>query len=165
MRERKKDVRPGFCGSGSRAAAALALGAMAVSCQPAGSGEPVGIPSVTLNCSTGPCATANGSRSFVMFVTAAGCANPEFDARLSAAGTVNCSGGACTGVADSWASASGRETTIAASNYDFCAFIYFNGNPSGDPISGDARGALERVTVDGSQGSLSQTMRSWTPLP
>lgn len=140
---------------------------MATACQPAGTGQPVTLPVMTLTCTTGHCATANGSYHFVVYLTSAGCSNPEFAARLSLAGQVTCSSGSCSGMASSWVNGSGKiETTISASTYDFCAFIYLVGDPSaGDPASGDMTGSLENRILDGSGDSLSQTIRSWSNVP
>lgn len=125
------------------------------------------IPSVTLACTTGSCSSVTGSRQFVVYITNAGCTNPEFDARLSGAGSVSCAGGSCAGTVNSWVNSSGDAVTlIAASNWDFCAFIYFNGNPSsGTVISGDVRGQLEDVVVNGTAESLTQTMTNFTAVP
>jgi len=137
-------------------------------CQEAGTGEPVSMPQVQLRCTTGTCASTNGSRFFTVIITQAGCASTEFSGLYSASGFVNCSGGQCQATTTGWVDrSSNMVTTIPASNYDFCSVIFINGSGSsgGSIVTGDMVGGSENVSVNSSLAALGLQITSWVQVP
>ncbi len=130
-------------------ALALVLIFSTTSCQNASSGGAVQPPALRVSCTSGPCATTNGSKTFIVYATQAGCSNPEFSALFSTGGFATCSAGVCLGSSSGWIKANGDSvTSIASDNYDFCGIIYFNGGPNTGSMAGDIAGTKEDVRVE-----------------
>ncbi len=134
------------------------------SCQNASSGGAIQPPTLSITCTSGPCTTASGTKTFIVYATQAGCANPEFSAIYSTGSFATCSSGSCIGSSTGWIKGNGDSVeTITADNYDFCGIIYFNGAPNSGPVTGDVAGTNEGVSV--TTPSQDVLLTSWTEIP
>lgn len=137
-----------------------------VSCaETTGSGAPVSIPRVFIDCTTGACNsnTVPNPRITVMFTTS-GCDLPDFGSAI--AGTseaITCTAtSGCYGEITSWVDSDGDvATTVPSGTYSLCARIDYNRDYPAT-TSGDTRGVLDNVSV----GSVTSTqfIRLWTQL-
>lgn len=105
-----------------------------VSCESAGTGTPVPIPNIQIDCTVSKCATAaTGSYEVVINVTGSGCAVNQIDMSPVITGTVNvtCTNGSgCTGTVTSWRDNNGNtETEVISSTYSVCGWIDIDSTP------------------------------------
>lgn len=106
-----------------------------VSCESAGTGTPVPIPNVEIDCTTAKCsAVSTSSYDVVINVTSSGCAFDQIETLPVITGTVNviCTNGSgCSGTVSSWRDKNGNtETEIISSTYSVCGWIDLDSNPN-----------------------------------
>lgn len=111
----------------------LLLGFLNTSCESAGTGTPVPIPNVEIDCTTAKCTSATGVYEVVINITGSGCAVDQIDLAAVITGTVNvlCNSSGCSGTVSSWRdSDTGNTTTeIISSTYSVCGWIDLDSTP------------------------------------
>lgn len=125
-----------------------------------GTGEPVSIPQVVVNCTTAQCKTDSSPYVFVTF-TQSGCDNPGFAWQISGSTTINCTAtSGCYGSIPSWVE-DGQGTvarTIPSGTYDICGWIDYNRSWPNYPENDTRGGLLGQAIVDGSGAKI---ITSW----
>jgi len=125
-------------------------------CESAGSGVPVDIPDVAIDCDTGDCQGAGASKDAYVYYTLSGCNPDQVEFALAATATLNvsCSGAGCTGIATTWRNSTGQVITQIPSNrYYVCAWIDINGDA--EPDAADEFGDTTQSVVDDSGITIS----------
>lgn len=105
----------------------LAISFLNMRCESSGSGSPVDIPNVEIDCTTATCSAANGGYEVTVNFSIAACAKDQLEFGSVVAGTANitCVNGAgCSGTVSSWRDNNGATTTtINSRTYSVCGWI------------------------------------------
>jgi hypothetical protein len=133
--------------------------------EPAGSGEPVSIPKLFINCTTSQCRTnAAPNPRITAIYTTSGCDAPDFGSIISASTeALSCNGTTgCYGELSGWIDSEGNPvTTIASGVYSICARIDYDRDYPAS-TTGDSRGILDDVSVV--ETTSNQFIENWTDL-
>lgn len=108
--------------------ALVVLAFFTTSCE-RGSGAPVPIPDVHIECSTGNCVGATGTHVASVVFTRSGCAPDQMNFEFIASGNANvsCVSGTCSGTVTTWGDKNQNLVTEILSNfYYICGWIDLN---------------------------------------
>ena len=124
----------------------ILLSVLTIRCESSGTGEPVDIPDVVIDCQNAKCIAENGSYDVVINITSSGCADDQIPLAPVVAGTasITCINGiGCSGTVTSWRDTnSNTTTTIPSSTYSICGWIDLDGlstKNAGDAYAEESR--------------------------
>jgi hypothetical protein len=128
-------------------------------CESSGTGDPVSIPDVEIDCQTTKCSSAaTGSYDVVINITSSGCADDQIPLAPVVAGTATiiCTNGlGCSGTVNSWRDTNSTPTTeIPSSTYSICGWIDLDGLSTKN--AGDAYAEQSQLVT-----SIAITLSDW----
>ena len=137
----------------------ILFGVLLNRCESAGSGDPVAIPDVIIDCQNAKCsAEATGSYEVTINITSSGCADDQIPLAPVVAGTANITctfGFGCSGTVTSWRdNNSSPASQIPSSTYSICGTIDLDRSLTKNP--GDAYADESRLV-----SASSITLSDW----
>ncbi|MBY0384605.1 hypothetical protein K2X05_05550 [bacterium] len=126
------------------------FGVLLNGCESAGTGDPVDIPDVIIDCQNGKCTgVATGSYEVTINITSSGCADDQIPLAPVVAGTANitCTNGVgCSGTVSTWRDNNSSITSqIPSSTYSVCGTIDLDRSLTKNP--GDAYADESRLVT------------------